>query len=109
MIFKDSPSPASLGCGFNVPFFLLFREIDHVGREERFSVFLEILLVLIEHTIEPWQQFLGAMVCVQDDRNSVNGRKCSDIMCCGDGPGNRSTLIGVGDTLSSEVGGSSLR
>jgi hypothetical protein len=46
-------------------------------------MFFEVSLVLIEHSIEPRKQFLGTMVSVQDDGNSVNGSDGADVMRTG--------------------------
>jgi hypothetical protein len=69
-----------LETGLNVFFLGLFREIQHVGREQRFTVGLEVLLIGIEHTIEPRQELLGTVVRVDDDRNTISLGNCTDIL-----------------------------
>jgi hypothetical protein len=39
--------------------------------EERFAVLLEINLISVEKTIQPWQKLLGAMICVQNDGDTI--------------------------------------
>lgn len=36
-------------------------------REEGLSVLLEVRLVGVEHTVEPWQELLGTVVGVEND------------------------------------------
>ena len=42
----------------------LFREVEHVRGEEGDAVLLEVLLVSLEHAIEPPQKTVGAVVSV---------------------------------------------
>lgn len=48
--------------GLDVPLNFFLTEIDHVAGEERFAVLLEVLLISIEHTIEPWEELFGTMI-----------------------------------------------
>ena len=45
----------------------LFREIEHVRREERLVVLFEVLLVCFEHAIEPGKKLFGAVIRVEND------------------------------------------
>ncbi len=40
-------------------------------REEWLTVFLEVLFTCVQQTVDPWQQFLGTVVCVQDNRHAI--------------------------------------
>jgi hypothetical protein len=50
------------GSGANVLIDRLLTKIDHVAGEERLAMLLEILLIRIEHTIQPRQKLLGAVI-----------------------------------------------
>ena len=56
-----------LGTDFNVFVLGLLGQIKHVRGEEGFTVLLEVLFVGFEHTAEPWEELLGAVVTVQDN------------------------------------------
>lgn len=60
---------------------------------------LEVALVLVEHTVEPGQELLGAVVGVQDDGNTVDGSNAADVVGSGDGTGDRSLLLIIRGTL----------
>lgn len=77
----------------------LLGQIDHVGGEEGLAVELEVALVLIEHTIEPGQELLGAVVGVEDDGDAVGGGNAADVVSSGDRAGNGGVLAIVADTL----------
>lgn len=42
------------------------------SREEGLAVLLEVGLVGVKHAVEPWEELLGAVVSVEDDR-AVHG------------------------------------
>jgi hypothetical protein len=42
-----------------------------VGRKERLTEFVEIILIRLEHTVEPRKEFLGTVIRMQNDRDSV--------------------------------------
>jgi hypothetical protein len=44
-----------------------------VRGEEGFLVLLEVGFIGLEHTIEPWQEFVSTMVRVQDDGTCRGG------------------------------------
>jgi hypothetical protein len=62
-------------------------------------VLFEVLLISIEHAIEPWQKLLGAMVGVQDNRDAVRGSDCADVVGGSNSSGDRGLLLVVLDTL----------
>jgi hypothetical protein len=70
-----------------------------VAGEERLAVLLEILLVRIKHAIQPRQKLLGAMVGVQDNRDTVGGSDRADVVGTSNCTGNRSLLVLIVDTL----------
>jgi hypothetical protein len=84
----------------DVVLLLVLGEIDHVGREKGLAVLLEVGLIGIEHTVEPWQELLRAVIGVEDDGNTVGGGDGADIVGCGDGTGDRGLLVLVVDALS---------
>mmetsp|Transcript_51508 Transcript_51508/g.125612 ORF Transcript_51508/g.125612 Transcript_51508/m.125612 type:complete len:336 (+) Transcript_51508:49-1056(+) len=76
----------------------LLGEIEHVGAEEGLAVLLEILLVGLEHAIEPRQELLGAVVRVQHHGHPVGFSNLADIVGAGDGAEDAGVegLLGVG-------------
>lgn len=85
--------------GSNIPVLLLLGEINHVGREQRLAVLLEVGLILIDHAIQPREELLGAMIGVEDDGDAVRRSDAADVVGSGDGASNGGLLIGVGNTL----------
>ncbi len=71
---KGSHALEVLYASRNVLLLRLFREIEHVGGEEGFAVLLEISLVGIEHTIEPGEEFVSAMITMHHDGPRQNLR-----------------------------------
>ena len=69
-----------LGSCLNIKVHLFFTQIDHVAREERLAMLLEVFLIGIEKTVQPWQKLLGTVIGVQDDRNAVGRSDRSDIL-----------------------------
>lgn len=88
-----------LGGGFNVVVNGLLRQINHVAGEEGLAVLLEVALILIEHTVEPRKQLLGAVVGVEDDGNAVGGSNAADVVGSGDRTSDGGLLAIVADTL----------
>ena len=43
-------------------------------------MFLEVFLIRIHHAIEPWEELLGAVVCMKDDRNTVGWGDGTDVV-----------------------------
>lgn len=56
-----------LDAGGDIVFFALLGKVKHVGGKESFLVLLEVSFVGLEHTVKPWQEFMSAMVRVQND------------------------------------------
>ena len=55
-----------LHAGSNVLLLRLLRKIEHVRGEERLPVTLEILLIGLQHAVEPREELLSAVIGVQD-------------------------------------------
>ena len=70
-----------------------------MGGEEGLAVELEVALVLIEHTVEPGQELLGAVVGVEDDGDTVGGGNATDVVGSGNSAGNGGLLAVIADTL----------
>lgn len=83
-------------------------QIDHVRGEEGHTVGLEELLVLVEHAVQPWEQLLGAVICVEDDWNAVGRSDGADVVCSGNGTSNGRFLVLVAHALAGKVGSSAL-
>lgn len=49
----------------------LFRQVDHVRREQRFAGSGEVFFTRVQQAVDPRQQFLRAVVSVQDNRHAV--------------------------------------
>jgi hypothetical protein len=98
-LLQRSSTLQVLGSSLNVPVHRLLGKIDHVRREQRLAVLLEVALVLVEHTVQPGQQLLGAVVGVQDDGDTVGGGNATDVVGAGNGTGDGSFLVGVCDAL----------
>jgi len=92
----------------NILFFGLFRKVEHMRGEEGLLVLLVVRLIGFEHTVEPLQELLGAVVRVEDDRHSIRGSDGTDIVRGGDGTGNGRLLVLVIETLAAEEGTTAL-
>lgn len=68
--------------------------------EEGLAVELEVALILIEETIKPGKELLGAVVGVEDDGDAVGGSNAADVVGSGNTTGNGGLLTIVADTLS---------
>jgi hypothetical protein len=99
-----------LDTGLNVLLLGLLGQVQHVRGEEGDTVLLEVGLVGVQHSVEPGQELLGAVVRVHDDGDSVSGSDGSDESGGGDGTGDRGLLLVsvVLDSLSGPEGGTSL-
>lgn len=69
---------------------------------------LVVGLIGLEHTVKPWEELLGAVVGVENDRDTVSGGNGSDEVGSCSSSGNGSLLISVGETLSTEESGTTL-
>mmetsp|Transcript_8525 Transcript_8525/g.20531 ORF Transcript_8525/g.20531 Transcript_8525/m.20531 type:complete len:275 (+) Transcript_8525:580-1404(+) len=83
----------------NVFFIRLFGKIKHVAREERLAVLGKVCLAGIQHGVHPRQQFLGAVISVKNDWDSIVLGDRTDVK--GTGHGSSGSSVGVGDGLSS--------
>lgn len=108
LLHGSSALEVGSGC-VNVVLHILLREIDHVGGEQRLAGLLEVLLVGIEHAVQPRQELLGAVVGVQNDGDVVCGGEGANVVRGSNGTGNGGLLVGVGHALAGEVGSTTLR
>lgn len=69
---------------------------------------LEVLLIGVEHTVEPGEQLSGTVVGVDDDGDAVDGGDGSDELSGGNGSLDGGGLVLVVDTLTGKVSGTSL-
>ena len=88
-----------LSGGLDVVVNLLLGEIDHVGREEWLAVGLEVSLIGIKETIQPWEELLGAVIGVEDDWDAVCWSNGADVLSTSNTSSNGSLLLIVGNTL----------
>lgn len=98
-----------LNANLNVLFLGLLRQVEHVRAEKRFASLRKVLFISRKHTIEPRKQLLGTVVRVQNDGNAVAGSNRANVVRSGGGTSDRSLLLVVGKTLTSEVGSATLR
>mmetsp|Transcript_93253 Transcript_93253/g.216726 ORF Transcript_93253/g.216726 Transcript_93253/m.216726 type:complete len:217 (+) Transcript_93253:449-1099(+) len=87
----------------------LLGEVQHVRAEEWLAVHLKVLLVGLEHAIEPGQELLRAMVRVHEHRNAVGRRDVAHEVCAGAGAEDRSFLLAVGERLACKESRTALR
>ena len=92
-----------LSGGLDVPVDLLLAQIDHVAGEQRLAVLLEVLLISIQKTIQPWKKLLGAVIGVQDNWDTVGWCNGTDVVSTGDTSSDRSLLLAIGNTLIEHV------
>ena len=62
-----------LDAGLDVLLLGLLGEVEHVGGEEGFLVLGKVLLVGLEHAIEPGKELLGTVVGMEDDGTEKKG------------------------------------
>lgn len=86
----------------------LLRQVQHVGGEQWDTVLLEVGLVSLQHTVEPRQQFLGTVVSVQNNWDTVGWSNGLDVVSSSDGTSDRSVLVSVGNTLTGKVSSTTL-
>lgn len=67
--------------------------------EQRFAMFFEVLLIRIQHAIQPWQKLLSTMIGVQNDWDIIRRGNGANIMGTSDRSRNRSLLVSVGNPL----------
>jgi hypothetical protein len=76
-----------------------------VRAEERLSVLLEVGLVGIHHAVQPGEELLGAVICVENNGDAVCRSNGSDVVGGSNATSNASLLVGVAYALAGEVGG----
>mmetsp|Transcript_2361 Transcript_2361/g.4505 ORF Transcript_2361/g.4505 Transcript_2361/m.4505 type:complete len:348 (+) Transcript_2361:218-1261(+) len=79
----------------------LLGEVDHVRREERLAVHLEVALGGDEHAVEPRQQVLRAVVRVQNHRHAVLLGHSAHVVGARDGAGDGRAVVGVVESFAS--------
>mmetsp|Transcript_109020 Transcript_109020/g.351870 ORF Transcript_109020/g.351870 Transcript_109020/m.351870 type:complete len:203 (+) Transcript_109020:563-1171(+) len=87
----------------------LFRQVQHVAREQRLALDAEEVLVVLEHAVEPRQQLLRAMVRVHEHRDAVGRRHRPGVGGARDGAQHRRLLLLVGEALAGEEARTALR
>ncbi len=74
----------------------LFRQVDHVGREQRFCRWQRsVFFTRVQQTVDPRQQFLRAVVSVQDNRHAVVFSHLVNVMRARDSAEDSSALRNV--------------
>jgi hypothetical protein len=71
-------------------------------------VVLVVRLISFEHTIEPREELLCAVIRVDDDWYAISWRDGSDVVSCCNGTRNGALLLVVLQAFTTEEGGSSL-
>lgn len=87
------------GSSLDVVVNLLLGQIDHVGREQRLAVLLEVFLISVEKTVQPWQKLLGTVIGVEDNWDTVCWCESTDVVGTGDTTSDGSLLVTVCNTL----------
>ena len=64
---------------------------------------LEVLLVGIHKTIQPWEKLLGAVVGVQDNWDTVGWSNGTDVVSGSDTTSDGGLLLAIGNTLTKFV------
>mmetsp|Transcript_7207 Transcript_7207/g.17625 ORF Transcript_7207/g.17625 Transcript_7207/m.17625 type:complete len:365 (-) Transcript_7207:37-1131(-) len=90
----------------NVLFEGFLGKIKHVRGEKRFSVLLVVILVGLEHTVEPREKLLGTVIGMENNRDSVVLGDGTDVH--GQGNGTSGSTVGALDSLSEKEGSSSI-
>jgi hypothetical protein len=80
-----------------------------VGGEERLAMLIVPLLIGVKHSVEPWEQLLGAVVGMENDGDAICRSDRADVVSCGNSTGDGSLLVLVVNTLAAEVGSTPLR
>lgn len=77
---------------FDVFFQRLFRQVDHVRREQWLTGFSKVRFARFQQSVDPRQQFLRAVVSMQDYRHTVMLGHQMYVMRARDGAKNSSSL-----------------
>ena len=85
--------------GGNVVVNFLLAQVDHVAGEERLAVGLEVSLISVQETIQPWKELLGAVISVEDNWDTVCWSNGTDVVSSSDTSSNGSLLLAIGNTL----------
>ena len=88
-----------LGSGLDVEVDLLLTQVNHVGGEKRLAMLLEVSLISIKKTIQPWEELLGAVIGVEDNGDAVRGGDGSDVVSTSNTTSDRGLLLAVGNAL----------
>ena len=80
---------------FDVLLQRFFRQVDHVRREQRLTGSCEVFFTRVQQTVDPRQQFLRAVVSVQDNRNTIMFSHLVNVMRTRDRAQDSSTLRNV--------------
>ena len=97
-----------LGADLQILVQRLLGKIEHVRAVERPSCLGELLLAGREHPVHPREQFLGAVVGVENDRHAVGLRGGVHIVGPGDASDDGAGLTLLRDPLSDEEVGSTV-
>lgn len=73
--------------------------------EQSLSVSLEVGLVGIHHAIQPRQELLGAVICVENNGDAVCGGNGPDVVGSSNATSNAGLLLAVGYALACKVCG----
>ena len=74
-----------------------------------FEKYLEVLLIGVQHPVEPGQELLGAVVAVQDDGHAVVLGHEADVVGARHRPEDGGPLTVVGDALAGVERGAAVR
>jgi hypothetical protein len=80
-----------------------------VRGEERLAVLLVPLLIRVEHSVEPWEQLLGAVVGMENDGDAICRGDGADVVSSRNSTSDGSLLVLVVNALAAEVGSTTLR
>lgn len=107
-LLHGSSTSEVLGGGLDVLLGRLLGKVNHVAGVERLAVELEVFLVGVEQTIQPGEKLLGAVVGVQNDGDTIGRSDAADVVGGGNTTGDGGALAIVGQTLTGEVGGTTV-
>jgi len=65
-----------------------------------FSVLLEMFFIFIQHSIKPGEQFLGTVISMQDDWDSIDRSNSADIVRSSNSASDTSSLVSIGDAFA---------
>mmetsp|Transcript_39229 Transcript_39229/g.72850 ORF Transcript_39229/g.72850 Transcript_39229/m.72850 type:complete len:225 (+) Transcript_39229:379-1053(+) len=80
----------------------LLREIDHMRGEERLAILFEVSFISIQHPIHPRQACLVTMICVENDRDTVQLCNFAHMLGTGNGTRNACLVVLVVSRLASD-------